>query len=63
VTITFADCSPRNQDQRRADDALDARMGLRTYNEIRRGRGLQPFADPRFDAPILPSGNSTTPSP
>lgn len=55
VIISFPDCSPRNQDQRRADDALDARMGLRTYNEIRRSRGLQPYADPRFDEPILPT--------
>jgi hypothetical protein len=55
VVIRFPDCSPRNQDQRRADDALDARMGLRTYNEIRRGRGLQPYADPRFDEPMLPN--------
>jgi hypothetical protein len=58
VVIGFPDCSPRNQDQRRADDALDARMGLRTYNEIRRGRGLQPYADPRFDEPMLPVQNS-----
>lgn len=54
VTIAFADCSPRNQDQRRADDELDARLGLRTYNEIRRSRGLDPYSDPKFDEPILP---------
>jgi phage portal protein BeeE len=54
VEISFPDCSPRNQEQRRADDALDARTGLRTYNEIRRSRGLLPYADPKFDEPILP---------
>jgi hypothetical protein len=54
IAIAFPDCSPRNQDQRRADDDLDARTGLRTYNEIRRSRGLRPYADPRFDAPIMP---------
>jgi HK97 family phage portal protein len=54
VTVSFADCSPRNQDQRRKDDETDARLGLRTFNEIRKGRGLEPFADPRFDQPILP---------
>jgi hypothetical protein len=55
VAIAFPDCSPRNQDQRRKDDELDARMGLRTYNEIRRSRGLEPYDDPRFDEPMLPS--------
>jgi hypothetical protein len=54
VVIAFPDCSPRNQDQRRKDDALDARTGLRTYNEIRKSRGLEPYTDPRFDQPILP---------
>jgi HK97 family phage portal protein len=63
VVIAFPDCSPRNQDQRRKDDALDARMGLRTYNEIRRSRGLQPYADPRFDKPILPPNLTTEPPP
>jgi HK97 family phage portal protein len=54
VTIGFPVCSPRNQEQRRKDDALDTRMGLRTYNEIRRSRGLQPYPDARFDRPLLP---------
>jgi HK97 family phage portal protein len=54
VVISFPESSPRNQDQRRRDDALDSRMGLRTYNEIRRSRGLPPYADPKFDEPILP---------
>ncbi len=54
VAIAFPDCSPRVQEQRRTDDELDAKLGLRTYNEIRRARGLKPFADPRFDEPILP---------
>ncbi len=54
VVIAFPDCSPRNQEQRRKDDELDARWGLRTYNEIRRSRGLQPYPDPRFDQPLLP---------
>jgi len=54
LVISFPECSPRNQDQRRQDDELDARMGLRTYNEIRRSRGLEPYRDPRFDLPMLP---------
>src|SRR3954452_22631831 len=58
VAITFADCSPRNQDQRRADDELDAKTGLRTYNEIRRSRGLRPYADARFDQPMVPGDAS-----
>ncbi len=56
VTIAFSECSPRNQDQRRADDELDAKTGLRTFNEIRRSRGLRPYADPRFDQPMVPAG-------
>ena len=55
VTINFPDCSPRNQDQRRQDDELDATTGLRTYNEIRRSRGLRPYADSRFDKPMVPA--------
>jgi HK97 family phage portal protein len=53
VTIAFGECSPRNQDQRRADDELDAKTGLRTFNEIRRSRGLRPYGDPRFDQPMI----------
>jgi HK97 family phage portal protein len=53
VAIAFPDCSPRNQEQRRRDDELDARTGLRTFNEIRRARGLKPYEDPRFDKPLL----------
>jgi HK97 family phage portal protein len=63
VVIAFPDCSPRNQDQRRKDDALDARMGLRTYNEIRRGRGLQPYPDAKFDKPLLPPNLTSEPPP
>jgi HK97 family phage portal protein len=63
VVIAFPECSPRNQDQRRKDDALDARMGLRTYNEIRRGRGLRPYPDRRFDQPLLPETLTTEPPP
>jgi len=55
VAIGFAACSPRNQEQRRHDDELDARTGLRTYNEIRRARGLAPYADSKFDEPMIPS--------
>jgi HK97 family phage portal protein len=55
VMVTFPDCSPRNFEQRRLDDELDAKFGLRTYNEIRKGRGLKPIPDPRFDQPMLPS--------
>jgi hypothetical protein len=38
-------------------------MGLRTYNEIRRGRGLEPYPDQRFDQPILPPNLTTEPPP
>ncbi len=54
LTIRFPACTPRNHDQRRKDDELDATLGIRTYNEIRKSRGLQPFPDPRFDAPMIP---------
>jgi len=54
VAVSFNDCSPRIIEQRRKDDELDARLGLRTFNEIRKARGLNPFPDPRFDKPILP---------
>jgi len=54
VAIAFPDCSPRVQEDRRRDDELDAKWGLRTYNEIRKGRGLKPIADAKFDSPILP---------
>ena len=56
VVVSFPVCSPRNPDERRHEDELDARLGLRTYNEIRKGRGLKPIPDARFDAPILPNG-------
>ena len=54
VVVSFPDCSPRNTNERRKDDELDAKLGLRTFNEIRKSRGLAPFADARFDQPILP---------
>src|SRR5919205_169568 len=54
VVTTFPDCSPRVAEQRRKDDELDAKLGLRTVNEIRRGRGLEPLPDPRFDTPNVP---------
>ncbi|HKB04870.1 MAG TPA: phage portal protein, partial [Gemmataceae bacterium] len=63
VTIAFGECSPRNQDQRRADDELDAKTGLRTFNEIRRSRGLRPYADPRFDSPMVPGGMTNDQNP
>jgi HK97 family phage portal protein len=56
ITIRFPDCSPRNHEQRRLDDELDAKTGLRTYNEIRKSRGLKPLPNPRFDEPMLPTG-------
>jgi HK97 family phage portal protein len=61
VVIGFPDCSPRSDDDRRADDELDAKLGLRTFNEIRKSRGLLPYADKRFDEPIVPNelSNST----
>jgi len=54
VSVAFADCSPRNMAERRKDDELDAKLGLRTFNEIRKSRGLAPFSDAKFDQPILP---------
>jgi len=54
VVVSFPDCSPRVQEQRRKDDEMDAKLGIRTYNEIRKSRGLRPIPDPRFDVPILP---------
>ncbi len=54
VAVSFPDCSPRNLAERRKDDELDAKLGLRTYNEIRRSRGLAPYADARFNEPMLP---------
>ena len=53
VVISFPDCSPRTLEQRRQEDESDAKLGLRTFNEIRRGRGLKPIDDPKFDRPIL----------
>ncbi len=44
IGIAFPDISPRNQAERRADDELDAKLGIRTINEIRQARGLEPFA-------------------
>lgn len=57
VAISFPDCSPRVQESRRKDDEIDAKLGLRTYNEIRKGRGLKPIADAKFDSPILPGSS------
>jgi len=54
VVVGFHDCSPRNMNERRKDDELDAKLGLRTFNEIRKSRGLLPFTDAKFDQPILP---------
>ena len=53
--MSFPDCSPRAGDRERTRDEADARLGLRTFNEIRRGRGLEPYADSRFDLPLLGS--------
>jgi hypothetical protein len=45
VVVSFPDCSPRAAEQRRQDDETDAKLGVRTINEIRRGRGLAPLSD------------------
>jgi phage portal protein BeeE len=63
VVISFPEVSPRSDEARRKDDALDARLGLRTYNEIRRSRGLDPYPDPNFDRPLLPANVSKEPPP
>ncbi|MGL4422066.1 MAG: phage portal protein [Gemmataceae bacterium] len=63
VQIHFPECSPRNREQLRQDEELDARLGLRTVNEIRRARGLRPYADPQFDQPrgsAIPTFTSTS---
>jgi hypothetical protein len=62
VALSFPDCSPRNADQRRKDDETDARLGLRTVNEIRRGRGLEPYPDARFDVPFALDVTPPTPA-
>ena len=61
VTVSFPDCSPRAAEQRRRDDETDAKLGLRTVNEIRRGRGLAPVRDGRFDRPFVPDELSQRP--
>ncbi len=43
VRVKFPDCSPRVADERRKDDELDARLGLRSVAEIRAARGLPPL--------------------
>jgi len=53
VLVSFADCSPRLAEQRRKEDETDARLGLRTFNEIRKARGLQPYGDAKYDLPIV----------
>ena len=52
VAVSFPDCSPRSIDRQRQYDEADAKLGLRTVNEIRRGRGLEPYLDSRFDLPL-----------
>ncbi|MCS7022321.1 MAG: phage portal protein [Gemmataceae bacterium] len=54
IWIEFPDCSPRLRQQQREEDEQDMRWGLRSINEIRRGRGWKPLADPRFDQPLVP---------
>lgn len=43
VGISFPNCSPRLAAERRHEDELDAKLGIRTVNEIRQGRGLAPL--------------------
>ncbi len=43
VRVQFPDCSPRVAEERRKDDELDARLGLRSVAEIRAARGLPPL--------------------
>ena len=40
VRVEFPDCSPRAAAQKRADDAEDVRLGVRTPAEVRAARGL-----------------------
>lgn len=42
VGVAFPDCSPRLQAERRADDELDVKLGIRTIDEVRAARGLRP---------------------
>jgi HK97 family phage portal protein len=43
IAVAFSDCSPRTLDRQRKDDETDARLGLRTIDEIRAARGLKPL--------------------
>ncbi|MFO0937970.1 MAG: phage portal protein [Gemmataceae bacterium] len=59
LVVSFPDCSPRTLDRQRQHDESDAKLGLRTVNEIRRGRGLAPYTDSRFDLPsVFPASSS-----
>jgi HK97 family phage portal protein len=41
LAVLFPDCSPRARQQARAEEEMDARLGLRSIQEIRRSRGLE----------------------
>jgi HK97 family phage portal protein len=48
VVISFPDCSPRTLDRQRQQDESDVKLGLRTVDEVRAGRGLGPISDRGF---------------
>ena len=54
VTIAFPECSPRNQDQRRADDELDRRRA--SGRSMRSGgAGLSAVQRPEVRQPMVPN--------
>jgi len=44
LAIAFPDVSPRQAEEQRLNDEMDAKLGIRTIDEIRRARGLEPLS-------------------
>jgi HK97 family phage portal protein len=51
LDVKFPKCSPTDEAARRADDELDERTGIRSVNEIRKARNLEPWPEPEYDRP------------
>jgi HK97 family phage portal protein len=60
LVVEFGDCSPRSRERQRAEDEADAKLGVRTINELRTARGLAPFADQRYDRPLIADSKPVT---
>ena len=56
IRIEFPDCSPRAEEARRTADERDVKSGVRTLNEVRRSRGLEPYAEAEYDRPFAALG-------